>query len=305
MANVQHVAINQRHQRQHHSPSGLDFWAGHQEPIDYSLPYPPHRFHDDIQSSDSSQSDEAVSSPRRAHQKMRARESLPSRAHHREPAASRRDGKESLAYSKHHQQRTSRLRSSSASTSGSSSRSESSSESEAGSRTRSRSLSPSGSESGSTAKSESVDSGVVTPKSAHEERSASESEHSSSSSSESEHSSSESESESESIELPAPRIPEKKGKGHQLEKEIVPAVPEPKASSSRRHGNGKEHRAKDLVIHEDKSDTKPRYDERARSERTTHKRRHRNHSSSKAGSRRHHRHRERDGDIRPASSSKR
>ncbi|KAK6827891.1 hypothetical protein PG987_011232 [Apiospora arundinis] len=307
MANVQHVAINQRHQRQHHSLSGLDIWDGQQEPIDYSLPYPPPQFRDDIQSSDEYLFDQAALSPRRAPQKMRARESLPSRAHRHEPAAARRDGKESLAYSKHHQQRSSHTRSRSASTSGSSSRSESSSESEA--RTRSRSVSISGSESGSTAKSESVDTGIATPKSAHEERSAPGSRHSSSSSSESEHSSSESESESESLELPPPRTTEKKGKGPQREKEIIKVEPETKPSSSRRHGHeyghGKERRAKELVIHEVKSDSESQYAEPPRGEKVAHKRRHRNHSSSKAGSHRHHRHRERGGEIRPASSSKR
>ncbi|KAK7997053.1 methylitaconate delta2-delta3-isomerase [Apiospora arundinis] len=307
MANVQHVAINQRHQRQHHSLSGLDIWDGQQEPVDYSLPYPPPQFRDDIQSSDEYLFDQAALSPRRAPQKMRARESLPSRAHRHEPAAARRDGKESLAYSKHHQQRSSHTRSRSAPTSGSSSRSESSSESEA--RTRSRSVSISGSESGSTAKSESVDTGIATPKSAHEERSAPGSRHSSSSSSESEHSSSESESESESLELPPPRTTEKKGKGPQREKEIIKVEPETKPSSSRRHGHehghGKERRAKELVIHEVKSDSESQYAEPPRGEKVAHKRRHRNHSSSKAGSHRHHRHRERGGEIRPASSSKR
>lgn len=308
MAYVQHVGINQRHQRQHHSLSGLDTWAGQQEPIDYSLPYPPPppRFRDDIQSADRYHFDQAVLSPRsRAPEKMRARESLPSRGHHREPAAaSRREGKEPMAHrsSDHRRGQSSRVRSRSTSTSGTSSE-------ESSSKIRSRSLSISSSESESASKSasgsESVDSGIATPKSAHEERSASESRSASSSSEESEEESSSDSSEEDS---PAPETPEEKARRRRREKAAIQAIPEPKASSSRRHGHERGRKAKEPVIHEvesDASDAKPRIAAAAHGGKVLQKRRHKHHSPSKAASQRHHRHREHHGEIRPASSSKR
>ena len=309
MAYVQHVAINQRHQRQHHSLSGLDPWAGQQEPVDYSLPYPPPRFRDDIQRADRYSFDQAVLSPRRASEKMRTRESLPSRGHHREPAAaSRRDGREPMVPRQSDPRRgqSSRVRSRSASTSGTSS------EEELSTKTRSRSLSVSSSESESASKSasgsESVDSGIATPRSAHEERSASESKSASSSESESEE---DSLSESSEEDSPPPETAEEKARRRRREKEAIRIKLDPKASSSRRYGHERGRKAREPVIHEvesdasDASDARPRVAEPARGGKVLQKRRHKHHSPSKAVSQRHHRHRDRHGEIRPASSAKR